>query len=92
MTTTAPMPSYLAVRSPEIVERFHFSVAGTSRLTSHQRNTLEWIRHYTRDGEMVHERLVGSHGACWRLVGKGLVEAARVQGPRGGDHWYYRAV
>lgn len=91
-TTTATMPSRLNVRSPEIVERVRHSVAGASRLTPHQRGTLAWIAHYSRDGEMVHERLVGNHGACWRLVRKGVVEAARARGPRGGDHWYYRAV
>lgn len=89
--TFVRMPGYVAAGSGAILERVRWFPADRPKLTPHQREVFDRIARFTRDGDhFVHEQNIGCHGACWRLVRKGYVEAARVSGPRGGEHWYYR--
>lgn len=71
------------------------------RLTPHQAEVfgrLERRAAAVRDAETdavvayrwVPEAQIGSHGALWHLVRKGLVEAREVRGPRGGRSFKYR--
>jgi hypothetical protein len=62
------------------------------RPTPHQREVLARLTRYSQRMDWVPEHHVGSHGALWHLIDKGLVEARPVIGPRGGTTYEYRPV
>lgn len=73
--------------------RDRYMHAKRPRLTPHQQEVLDRIGRLSgTDGCWVSERAIGSHGACWKLVTKGYLEAATEVGPRGGEHYYYRPI
>lgn len=68
-------------------------MSGSKGPTPHQREVLVRIARQTRSSRgFARSEIIKSRGACVHLEAKGLITAEKIEGPRGGTTWIYRAT